>query len=199
MPKAHSTAIYFASADAWREWLTKHHGTETELLVGFHKAATGKPRMTWPESVDEALCVGWIDGVRRRVDDERYTIRFTPRKATSIWSAVNIGRVAELEAEGRMQAAGHTAFAKRRENRSRTYSYEQRPESLDEPYAGTLRQRAKAWAFFEAQPPSYRRAAIWWIISAKQGATRQKRLAQLIDDSAHGRRLGMLTRSPLSR
>ncbi|MEP7380179.1 MAG: YdeI/OmpD-associated family protein [Gemmatimonadota bacterium] len=199
MPKEQSTAKYFASADAWREWLAAHHQTESELLVGFHKAATGKPRMTWAESVDEALCHGWIDGVRRRVDEERYTIRFTPRKATSIWSAVNIRRVAELETEGRMQAAGHSAFAKRRENRSRTYAYEQRPESLDEPYAATFRKRAKAWAFFEAQPPSYRQTAIWWVISAKQEATRQKRLAQLIDDSSNSRRLARLTRTPTPR
>jgi uncharacterized protein YdeI (YjbR/CyaY-like superfamily) len=187
------SATYFPTPAAWRDWLATHHDSETEILVGFHKSATGRPSLTWPQSVDEALCFGWIDGVRRRVDDERYTIRFTPRKATSTWSAVNIRRVQELEAEGRMQEAGRAAFAKRRENRSGIYSYEQRRDEFDEPYAKTFRKSRAAWRFFEAQPPSYRKAAIWWVVSAKQEATRERRLAQLIDDSAHERRLAMLT------
>lgn len=189
MPREPSPATYFSSPDEWRAWLARHHQGATELLVGFHKAATGRPRMTWPESVDEALCVGWIDGVRRRVDDDRYTIRFSPRKATSVWSAVNIRRVGELEAEGRMQPAGRAAFARRKEHRSGVYSYENRPRTLDEPYASTFRKDARAWAFFESQPPSYRRAATWYVLSAKREATRLKRLATHIDDSAHQRRL----------
>jgi uncharacterized protein YdeI (YjbR/CyaY-like superfamily) len=193
VPRDPSAATYFSSPDEWRAWLAKAHESATELLVGFHKAATGRPRMTWPESVDEALCVGWIDGVRKRVDDDRFTIRFSPRKATSIWSAVNIRRVGELEAEGRMQPAGRAAFANRKENRSGVYSYEKRPATLHEPYASTFRKHAKAWAFFESQAPSYRRAATWYVISAKREETRLKRLATLIDDSAHQRRLaGMI-------
>jgi uncharacterized protein YdeI (YjbR/CyaY-like superfamily) len=187
-------ATYFSSPEEWRRWLARHHATARELLVGFYKAGTGHPTMTWPQSVDEALCHGWIDGVRRRVDEERYTIRFTPRTATSTWSAVNIRRMAELEAEGRVQPAGRAAFARRQERRSGVYSYEQRPEAFPEPYASALRRKAKAWAFFERQPPSYRRAVIWWVISARQEATREKRLAELIADSTRGTRLARFTR-----
>lgn len=194
MPITRQKPRYFASPKAWRDWLARNYDAAGEILVGFYKAGTGRPTISWPQSVDEALCFGWIDGVRTRVDGERYTIRFTPRKAISTWSAVNIRRVAELTTEGKMHSAGLAAFARRRENRSGIYSYEQRPGALDEPYASTFRAEAKAWAFFSAQPPSYRRAAIWWIISAKQEATRVRRLAQLIDDSAHGRRLSMLAR-----
>ncbi len=192
MPKSSAEATYFSSPEEFRAWLAKHHARETELLVGFHKASTGRPRMTWPQSVDEALCVGWIDGVRRRVDDDRYTIRFSPRKKTSNWSAVNIRRVGELEREGRMQPAGRAAFANLREYRAGVYSYENRPSALDEPYASTFRKNAKAWSFFESQAPSYRRAAIWYVLSAKREETRLKRLATLIDDSAHQRRLAGL-------
>lgn len=184
--------VYFPSAAAWRDWLVEHHASATELLVGFHKAATGKPSMSWAQSVDEALCFGWIDGVRKRVDDERYTIRFTPRRATSIWSAVNITRVGELEAEGRMQEAGRAAFAKRRENKSGIYAYEQRRDVLDEPYLGTFKKSRAAFAFFESQPPGYRKTAIWWIVSAKMEVTRERRLAELIDHSKHKRRLPAL-------
>jgi uncharacterized protein YdeI (YjbR/CyaY-like superfamily) len=197
MPGPESTApsaIYFASPQEWREWLDAHHASARELLVGFHKVATARPTMTWPQSVDEALCYGWIDGIRRRVDDTRYTIRFTPRKATSNWSAVNIRRVEALEREGRMQPAGRAAFARRQDRRSGIYSYEQRPDALPEPYASTLRARRRASAFFDRQPASYRRAAIWWVISAKQEATRAKRLAELIADSALGKRLARFTR-----
>lgn len=188
-------ATYFSSAEEFREWLAKNHEHATELLVGFHKAATGRPRMTWAESVDEALCVGWIDAIRRRVDDERYTIRFCPRKATSVWSAVNIRRVGELEKEGRMQPAGRAAFARRKENRSGIYAYEQRPASLDEPYASVFRKQKTAWAYFEAQAPWYRRAATWYVVSAKREETRLKRLATLIEDSANKRWLAGLVRT----
>jgi len=182
-----SPALYFRSPQEWRDWLHRHHASETEVLVGFHKVATGKPTITWPQSVDEALCYGWIDGRRTGVDETRYTIRFSPRKATSTWSAVNIKRVGELEAEGRMQPAGREAFARRKENRSGIYSYEQRPDAFDGAMLATFRKAKGAYRFFEAQPASYRRAAIWWVISAKQEATREKRLAHLIAISAEER------------
>jgi uncharacterized protein YdeI (YjbR/CyaY-like superfamily) len=145
--------------------------------------------MTWPESVDEALCAGWIDGIRKRIDAESYMIRFTPRRRASIWSAVNIKRVALLTNEKRMLPAGLAAFANRRKNRSGTYSYEQRSEQLPEPYAACLRKNKKAWEFFQAQPPSYRKAMGWWVVSAKREETRQKRLEKLIAESGRGQRL----------
>ncbi|HEX4932723.1 MAG TPA: YdeI/OmpD-associated family protein [Gemmatimonadaceae bacterium] len=191
MPKP---PIYFASPAEWRDWLHRHHATESELLVGFHKVGSGRPSMTWPQSVDEALCYGWIDGRRTGVDETRYMIRFTPRRATSTWSAVNIRRVGELEAEGRMQPAGRAAFARRKESRSETYSYERRPESFDEPLLSTFRKARRAFRFFEAQPPSYRRAVISWVSSARQEGTRLKRLAQLIADSAEGRWLAQMAK-----
>ncbi|MCC6930189.1 MAG: YdeI/OmpD-associated family protein [Gemmatimonadaceae bacterium] len=181
--------MYFTSPTEWRDWLHRHHATEREVLVGFHKVAAGRPTITWPQSVDEALCYGWIDGRRTGVDETRYTIRFSPRKATSTWSAVNIARVAQLEAEGRMQPAGREAFARRKENRSGTYSYEQRPEAFDEAMLATFRRNRRAFRYFEAQATSYRRAAIWWVISAKREETRARRLAELIAISAEGERL----------
>jgi uncharacterized protein YdeI (YjbR/CyaY-like superfamily) len=180
---------FFRTPAELRRWFAKHHATGRELLVGFHKVDTGKPSVTWPQSVDEALCVGWIDGVRKRVDDESYTIRFSPRKPTSTWSAINIARVAALQAEGRMKEAGLKAFAARREDRSRIYAYEQRAAELPEPYAVTLRRNRAAARFFEAQPPSYRKVSSWWIVSAKQEATRERRLAKLIEECARGRRI----------
>ena len=144
--------------------------------------------MTWPESVDEALCFGWIDGIRKRLDDDGYTIRFTPRRTRSIWSAVNIKRAGELTELGLMRPAGVKAFAAREENRSGVYAYEQRSDKLPEPYAAKIKKHKTAWAFFQAQPPSYRKAIGWWVVSAKREATRLKRLDQLIEDSAHGRR-----------
>lgn len=189
-----SSAIFFTSPEQWRDWLHRHHATETEVLVGFHKVATRKPTLTWPQSVDEALCYGWIDGRRTGVDETRYTIRFTPRKATSTWSAVNIKRVAELEAEGRMQPAGRDAFARRKEHRSGTYSYEQRPEAFDGAMLATFRKAKGAFRYFEAQAASYRRAAIWWVISARQEATRERRLAHLIEVSAEERWLEQMVK-----
>ena len=183
-------ATYFATPRAFRAWLAKHHKSETELLVDFHKRGSGTPSMTWPESVDEALCVGWIDGVRKRIDDERYTIRFTPRRRGSAWSAVNIARIAELEAAGRMRKAGRDAFARRLIEKSRIYSYEQRYEAvLEAEHDAALRGHATAWAFFRAQPRSYRHTITFWIVSAKRPETRLGRLKQLIDASAQARRL----------
>ncbi len=183
-------AAFFETPAEWRAWLEKNHARVTELLVGFHKRDSGKPSITWPESVDEALCFGWIDGLRKRVDETSYTIRFTPRKARSTWSAVNIRRVAELKREGRMHAAGIAAFERRSEARSAIYSYEQRKTAaLDAASARRFRANAKAWKFYEAQPPGYRRMMAWWVISAKKDATRARRLASLIDISARGQRI----------
>jgi uncharacterized protein YdeI (YjbR/CyaY-like superfamily) len=185
-------ARYFESPAAFREWLEANYSRAAEVLVGFHKSRTGRAGLTWPQSVAEALCFGWIDGVRRRVDDERYSIRFTPRKKGSIWSAVNIRMVAELEASGRMIDAGRAAFAARQERRSRVYSYEQKVREtrrFDAATATAFRKNKKAWAFFEAQPPWYQKKATWWVMGAKQEATRARRLAKLVQHSAAGERL----------
>jgi uncharacterized protein YdeI (YjbR/CyaY-like superfamily) len=183
-------AVVFFSAPAdFRKWLRRNHATVKELWVRFHRKHTGKRSMTWPESVDEALCVGWIDGIRKSIDEESYMIRFTPRRRGSIWSAVNIKRVEFLVSGKRMQPAGLAAFAARVENKSGIYSYEQRSEQLPEPYASGLRKNSAAWKFFRAQPPSYRKAIVWWVVSAKQEETRRKRLDKLIAESARGRRL----------
>ena len=187
---------YFATPAAFRAWLETHHATRTELIVGFYKKGSGKPSITWPESVDEALCFGWIDGIRRSVDDERYTIRFTPRKARSTWSAINIKRVAELTMLRRMRPAGLEAFARREPERSQIYAYEQRADAaLDAEWEREFRANERAWTFFHAQPPSYRRTAIYWVMTAKREETRRKRLTTLIDDSAHARTLKQLTRA----
>ena len=180
---------YFRTPNDLRKWFEKHHTTEQELLVGFYKKDSGKPSITWPESVKEALCFGWIDGIRRSVDEERYTIRFTPRKRTSTWSAVNIKYVGELIDQDLMQPAGLKAFAARRENKSGIYSYEQRPADLPEPYIGRMKKNKAAWKFFEAQPAGYRKQLSWWVVSAKQEETRKKRVEKLIAESAAGRRL----------
>ncbi|HUQ64114.1 MAG TPA: YdeI/OmpD-associated family protein [Acidimicrobiales bacterium] len=188
--------IFFANPAEFREWLAANAGTATEIQVGYYRVATGRPSMTWAQSVDEALCVGWIDGVRRGIDDERYTIRFTPRKPTSKWSAVNVRRVAELTAEGRMQPAGLAAFERRNPD-IEPYSYgQQKNAELDPEAERTFRRNRKAWRFFQSQPPGYRRTAIHWVTSAKRAETRQRRLATLIEDSARGERLRNLFRSP---
>jgi uncharacterized protein YdeI (YjbR/CyaY-like superfamily) len=185
---------FFRSAAAFRKWLQRHNATKQELLVGLYKTDSGKPSITWPESVDEALCFGWIDGLRKRVDDVSYTIRFTPRRSTSIWSSINIKRVEALAQEGRMTPSGLIAFAARRKNKSGIYSYEQRPAELVEPYAGLLARNARAARFFAQQPPSYRRAAIWWVISAKKEETRLKRAQTLIALSGKGELIPQFTR-----
>jgi uncharacterized protein YdeI (YjbR/CyaY-like superfamily) len=187
-------AIFFRSASDLRKWFEKHHATTRELWVGYYKKNSGKPSITWPESVDEALCFGWIDGVRKSVDDLSYAIRFTPRKPGSIWSAVNIRRARRLVDEGRMQPRGLKAYQARQENKSGVYSYEQRREQLEEPYASLLGKNKAARDFFQAQPAGYRKAASWWVISAKKEETRRRRLDRLIEDSAHGRTIPPLTR-----
>ncbi len=182
--------LFFATPADFRAWFKKHAATSPELIVGFHKKGTGTPSITWPESVDEALCVGWIDGVRKRIDDDTYQIRFTPRKSTSNWSAINIARVADLTSQGRMQPAGLAAFARRSEAKSGIYAYEQRHSAVHSPdFEARFRKQKKAWAFFEAQPPGYRKQMIWRIVSAKQEATREKRLLGLIEASKEERRL----------
>jgi uncharacterized protein YdeI (YjbR/CyaY-like superfamily) len=189
--------IYFGDAAAFRTWLAAHHAKHDELLVGFHKRGTGRPSMTWPESVDEALCFGWIDGVRRRVDADRYTIRFTPRRPRSIWSAINIAKVTALIAAGKMRPAGLRAFEARDEARSRVYSFErEQAATLEAADERRFQANRAAWKFFSAQPPWYRRSAYHWVISAKRAETRASRLATLIADSAAGRAIKPLRRPP---
>ena len=185
--------LFFETPDEFRAWLEANHETATELWVGFHKKATGRPSITWSEAVDQALCFGWIDGIRKSVDEHSYTNRFTPRKATSNWSKVNIEKVARLKERGLMLPAGLRAFEARDEARS-GYSFEERPQELPPAYAPRFRQNGPAWTFFQAQPPGYRRTAIHWVTSAKREETRLKRLETLIDDSALGRRIGLLAR-----
>jgi uncharacterized protein YdeI (YjbR/CyaY-like superfamily) len=167
----------------------ENHATATELWVGFYKKDSGKPSITWPESVDEALCFGWIDGIRKGVDEISYQIRFTPRRRASIWSATNIKRAKELSTQKRMLGPGLMAFTRRLENKSAVYSYEQRKAELERPYAELLKKNKAAWNFFQTQPPSYRKMIGWWIISAKTEKTRMARLEKLIGKSAKGKRL----------
>jgi uncharacterized protein YdeI (YjbR/CyaY-like superfamily) len=185
---------FFATPADFRRWLEKNHAKAAELWVGFHKKGSGRPSLTWPESVDEALCFGWIDGVRYRVDEASYKIRFSPRQAKSIWSNVNVKRVAELKKLGRMRPAGLEAFEKADPKRSGIYAYERETARLDPALEKRLKADAKAWAFFRAQPPGYRRLIAYWVVSAKQEETRLRRLARLIADSAAGRRVGLLER-----
>jgi uncharacterized protein YdeI (YjbR/CyaY-like superfamily) len=175
---------FFRTPADFGSWLKNNHGTATELWVGFYRKDSGKPSITWPESVDQALCFGWIDGIRKRVDEISYQIRFTPRRPGSIWSATNIERAKELVSQKQMQPAGLKAFAARIENKSGIYSYEQRNSELELPYAMLLKKNKAAWKFFQAQPPSYRKMIGWWIISAKKEETRMARVAKLISESA---------------
>lgn len=193
MPAKASTPTpkFFAKPADFRRWLLRHHEDTTELWVGFYKKATGKPTITYAEAVDEALCFGWIDGIRKSLGDDAYTNRFTPRRRGSNWSRINIGRVEELSAEGRMHPAGERAFAARTDEKSGVYSFEQSREGAAFPpaYEKQLRKHKAAWTFFSAQPPGYRRLMTWWVISAKQEATRQRRLERLIAESAEHRRV----------
>jgi len=192
--------IFFTTAPEFRNWLEKRHRETQELWVGFHKKSSGQASITWPEAVDEALCVGWIDGQRKGIDEVDYAIRFTPRKPGSIWSVANVKRVEELRAQRRMQPAGLEAFEARTKDRSGIYSYEQRKTAeLDEAQLRKFRANRNAWEFFQAQPPSYQKAAVWWVVTAKTETTKLKRLEQLINDSAHGRTVPPLTRGILKR
>jgi uncharacterized protein YdeI (YjbR/CyaY-like superfamily) len=185
---------FFKTPAAFRKWLEANHAAVRELWVGYYKRGSGKPSLTWPESVDQALCFGWIDGIRKSVDDTSYVIRFTPRKKSSVWSAVNIKRVEQLMADGLVHAAGLKAFQERKEHRSRIYSYEQKELALDGPLGKRLRQNRAAWTFFQAQPPWYRRTAGWWIISARKEETRLRRLEKLIACSESGEPIPALAR-----
>ncbi len=194
--RARSHAVYFESPAAFRRWLETNHDSATELTVGFHKRHTGRPSLTWPESVDEALCFGWIDGVRHSVDEDRYTIRFTPRKPSSNWSVVNIRRVEALVRDMRMRPAGLRAFEAKRADRSGVYSFEQRDQAKLSPVEERqFRANRAAWRFFEAQPPGYRRVTTFWVVSAKREETRARRLERLIRESAEGQRVGILGRT----
>ena len=185
-----ATALRFFRRPAdLRKWLEKNHATAAEIWVGFYKKDSGKPSITWPQSVDEALCFGWIDGIRKRVDEVSYKIRFTPRRRGSVWSAINIRRAKELAKEKRMRPAGLKAFEARIENKSGIYSYEQRPVELPEAYAKILKKNKAAWDFFQAQPPSYRKMMSWYIVSAKKEETRRQRVEKLIAASAKRKRL----------
>jgi uncharacterized protein YdeI (YjbR/CyaY-like superfamily) len=183
-------ATFFATADEFLAWLEQHGAGTTEFVVGYYKRGSKRPSMTWAESVDAALCFGWIDGVRKRIDEHSYQIRFTPRKPTSIWSRINIDRAQALEREGKMRAAGLKAYSHRREDKSRIYSYEQQKTAALEPAAEQRFTKSKtAWKFFAAQPPGYRQLVIWRIVSAKRSETRERRLADLIKACQEQRRL----------
>lgn len=177
----------FGTADDFRDWLTANRDTMTELWVGYYKKGVPKTSMTYKESVDLGLCFGWIDGLTRRIDDEVYAIRFTPRTKRSTWSAVNVKRMGELMAAGRAHPAGIRAFEARTEDNTGIYSYENRPADLPDAYLARLKANEGAWSWWQAQRPGYRRVATWWVVSAKQEATRDRRLATLIEDCAAGR------------
>ncbi len=180
---------FFPTPGAFRAWLRKHHKTADELWVGYYRKDSGKPTMTWSDSVDEALCFGWIDGIRKKVNDEAYANRFTPRRPGSNWSAINIAKVEMLTRQERMQAAGLAAFAKRTAVKSRTYSYEQKDVApFENAFDRKFKANKKAWAFFQAQAPWYRRVMTRWVASAKQAQTRVRRLDILIAACESGRR-----------
>jgi uncharacterized protein YdeI (YjbR/CyaY-like superfamily) len=191
---------FFKAQAEWRRWLERHHGTATEQAVGFYKAGSGVKGISRKEALDEALCFGWIDGVTHRIDEDRWQIRFTPRKARSVWSDINIKRVEELKAEGKIAPAGLAAYEKRDAKLQKRYSHENRHVGLDPAYERRFRANKVAWGWFAAKPPSYRRPAIFWVMSAVKEETRERRLAMLIADSEAGRPIKLLatpaTKSP---
>jgi uncharacterized protein YdeI (YjbR/CyaY-like superfamily) len=187
---------HFKSPSDFREWLEENHDRASELWVGFYKKGSGKTGITYQEALDEALCFGWIDGVRKSVDEASYTNRFTPRKPGSNWSEVNVKRVGELTAEGRMRPPGVDAFERRDQEKTKQYSYEARSRELDSAYQKRFKANRRAWAFWSSQPPYYRRVASWFVMSAKKEETRLKRLATLIEISERGERLPQV-RKPL--
>ncbi len=186
---------FFKTPNDFRKWLETHYSGATELWVGFYKKGTGKTSITWPEAVDQALCFGWIDGLRKSLDTESYTIRFTPRRPRSTWSAINIARVEELTGQGLMTPAGAAAFQLRTENKSGIYSYEQRSADLPEQEANKLKANRKAWDFYASQSAWYRKTVNWWVVSAKREETRIKRLEKLIEYSAKGQTVPEYTRA----
>ncbi|MEQ8685659.1 MAG: YdeI/OmpD-associated family protein [Imperialibacter sp.] len=185
---------FFPTPSDFRKWLEKNHQQETELLVGFYKKASGKPSITWPESVDQALCFGWIDGIRRSINEESYSVRFTPRRPKSIWSPVNIKKVGELTKLGLMLPAGLEIFSMREEKLSELYSFREKEVTLGKDYERIFRANKTAWRNFSKMIPSYKKPAIWWVISAKQEVTRLKRLTTLIEDSAANIKIKQLRR-----
>ncbi|HEU4347479.1 MAG TPA: YdeI/OmpD-associated family protein [Actinoplanes sp.] len=186
--------VFFATTDELRAWYERNHATAPELLVGYWKKHTGKPGVSHTEAIEQALCFGWIDSIGRRIDEDRYQVRFTPRRKGSVWSAVNVASVARLTEQGLMRPAGIQAFELRRPDRVATYSYEQPEDAqLDDEQTALLKSDETAWDWFSAQPASYRKAAVHWVVSGKRAETRQRRLRQLIADSAAGRRVPPLT------
>jgi uncharacterized protein YdeI (YjbR/CyaY-like superfamily) len=187
-------AIFFETPGELRAWLEEHHATASDLWVGFYKKGSGRRSLTWSQVVDEALCFGWIDGKAQRIDEQRYRQRLSPRRRNSNWSAVNVAKVAELRAQGRMTPAGEAAFAARREDSPGTLSYERRHEAaFDVEQGAAFRANAPAWEWFAAQSPSYRSMATFWVVSAKRPETRTRRLATLIECSAEARRVPPLS------
>ena len=187
---------FFASPATFRKWLAQHHGTARELWVGFYKKRSGRASISYKEALEEALCVGWIDGVRKSIDDSRYMIRFSPRKPHSVWSAVNLRLAAELKRQGRLRPAGLEAFEGRDPKKSQRYSYENRPAALAPEYESLFKRQRPAWDFFQSQPPSYRRLAIWYVMSAVKEETRLRRLDALIALSSKERRLDFMAPRP---
>ncbi len=185
--------VFFATQSDFRSWLAENHDRVSVLFVGYYKIGSGKPSMTWSESVDQALCFGWIDGVRQSIDNERYFIRFTPRKPKSIWSAINIKKIEVLTANGLMQPAGLAAFALRTDSKSKIYSYENEALLLTENFEETFKLNQKAWSFFNSMPNSYRKPAVRWVMSARQEATKEKRLHELIRDCEAGHKIKPLS------
>ena len=183
------TPIFFSKQTEFRDWLEENHQKETEIIVGFYKVESGKPSITWPQSVDEALCFGWIDGIRKSIDKESYSIRFTPRKPTSIWSAVNIKKVEKLIDQGLMQPSGLKAFGYRKEEKSKIYSFESDAKTLSEGFEAKFKANCKAWDFFIVQAASYKKAVIHWILTAKQETTQYSRLEKAIAESEKQNRL----------
>ena len=185
-----TSPTFFSSADAFRKWLSDNAAKSRELLVGFYKIGSDRPSISWSESVDEALCFGWIDGVRRRINDESYSIRFTPRKRTSIWSAVNIAKMEKLKGQGRMQLSGLKAFEYRKEHKSVIHAYEQKSAAvLSAEEVKVFKQSKVAWAFFESTPPSYKQVMLHWVTTAKKAETRASRFATFIDACQSSKRL----------
>lgn len=190
-----SQPVFFPTATDFRAWLTANHTHTPELWVGYYKKASGRPSITWPESVDQALCFGWIDGLRKSIDDVSYMIRFTPRRPRSIWSTVNQQRIEQLIELGQVQPAGLKVFTERAAERSSVYAYEQaEAATLDAEGEREFKANEPAWRYFQSRPPGYQRAAVWWVMSAKQATTRQRRLGQLVDHSARGETIPALTR-----
>ena len=186
---------FFSTPEKFREWLAKNHDREDELLIGFYKKDSGKKSITYAEALDEALCYGWIDGVRKSFDETSYTIRFTPRKPKSIWSLVNVRHVERLMKAGRMAEPGHAAYARRDPKRTGIYAFENAAREFSPEFEKTFRANKRAWEFFQTEPPSIRKTCIFWVMSAKKEETRVRRLEQLIESSANGVRRGTMVPS----